>query len=224
MRELFEQDSDLEETYPLHGDQIDLEPLARDAVLLELPLTPLCAEDCQGLCSTCGASRNEGDCEHDGRLREGDPRGVQAHATECGEQPDPGHGGRQDEWQLDERQQHVAAPEPLCREQVRRRRAKQHDQSLRDQAGPDRDDERVARDRVAELADERRRRDLQEDRQHGQDEERERDGCREPEEQPHGRPNPAARSVVRPRLERTSRMNAVASVRCFVVVGMHIWY
>ena len=64
MRELFEQDSDLEETYPLHGDQIDLEPLARDAVLLELPLTPLCAEDCQGLCSTCGANRNEGDCGH----------------------------------------------------------------------------------------------------------------------------------------------------------------
>jgi uncharacterized protein len=64
VRELFEQDSDLEETYPLHGDQIDLEPLARDAVLLELPLTPLCSEVCQGLCSTCGANRNEGDCGH----------------------------------------------------------------------------------------------------------------------------------------------------------------
>jgi uncharacterized protein len=64
VRELFEQDSDLEESYPLHGDQIDLEPLVRDAVLLELPLTPLCSEECQGLCSTCGANRNEGDCGH----------------------------------------------------------------------------------------------------------------------------------------------------------------
>jgi uncharacterized protein len=64
VRELFEQNSDLEESYPLHGDQIDLEPLARDAVLLELPLTPLCSEDCQGLCPTCGANRNEGDCGH----------------------------------------------------------------------------------------------------------------------------------------------------------------
>ena len=47
-----------EEAYPLTGDELDLEPLARDAVLLELPLAPLCAEDCQGLCPTCGANRN----------------------------------------------------------------------------------------------------------------------------------------------------------------------
>ncbi len=31
-----------EEAYPLTGDELDLEPLARDAVLLELPLAPLC--------------------------------------------------------------------------------------------------------------------------------------------------------------------------------------
>ena len=47
-----------EEAYPLAGDELDLEPLARDAVLLELPLAPLCAEDCPGLCPTCGANRN----------------------------------------------------------------------------------------------------------------------------------------------------------------------
>src|SRR4051812_49239485 len=50
VRELFDPDSDNEETYPLGGDQVDLEPLVRDAVLLELPLAPLCADDCQGLC------------------------------------------------------------------------------------------------------------------------------------------------------------------------------
>jgi uncharacterized protein len=36
------------ETYPLAGDNIDLEPLVRDAVLLTLPLAPLCRADCLG--------------------------------------------------------------------------------------------------------------------------------------------------------------------------------
>jgi uncharacterized protein len=60
-----------EEAYPLAGDELDLEPLARDAVLLELPLAPLCAEDCLGLCPTCGANRNTDPCEC---ATPGDPR------------------------------------------------------------------------------------------------------------------------------------------------------
>jgi uncharacterized protein len=36
------------ETYPIDGDDLDLEPLVRDAVLLHLPLAPLCREDCRG--------------------------------------------------------------------------------------------------------------------------------------------------------------------------------
>lgn len=51
-----------EDTYPLGNDQLDLRPLARDAVLLSLPLAPLCRPDCAGLCPTCGADRNEGAC------------------------------------------------------------------------------------------------------------------------------------------------------------------
>lgn len=35
-------------------DMIDLEPLVRDAVVLALPLVPLCSEDCAGLCAGCG--------------------------------------------------------------------------------------------------------------------------------------------------------------------------
>ena len=35
-------------------DLIDTEPLVRDAVLLTLPLAPLCREDCPGLCPECG--------------------------------------------------------------------------------------------------------------------------------------------------------------------------
>jgi uncharacterized protein len=72
VRELFEPGSDEEETYLLRGDQIDVEPLVRDAVLLELPLAPLCREACQGLCPECGANRNDDDCGHKPDTR--DPR------------------------------------------------------------------------------------------------------------------------------------------------------
>lgn len=51
-----------DEAYPLANNELDLEPLARDAVLLELPLAPLCAPDCQGLCPQCGINRNEEEC------------------------------------------------------------------------------------------------------------------------------------------------------------------
>lgn len=50
------------EGYPLDGDVADLEPMLRDAVLLEVPLRPVCSEDCLGLCSTCGADLNTGSC------------------------------------------------------------------------------------------------------------------------------------------------------------------
>lgn len=39
----------------LEGDLLDLEPLLRDAVVLELPFQPLCEDDCPGLCTECGA-------------------------------------------------------------------------------------------------------------------------------------------------------------------------
>jgi uncharacterized protein len=50
------------EAYLLSGDTLDLEPLARDAVLLNLPQAPLCRPDCAGLCPTCGAELNSGPC------------------------------------------------------------------------------------------------------------------------------------------------------------------
>jgi uncharacterized protein len=45
---------DDDEVAQLQGDFLDLTPTLRDAVVLALPLTPLCSEDCQGLCATCG--------------------------------------------------------------------------------------------------------------------------------------------------------------------------
>lgn len=53
-----------DEAEHLVGDLLDLEPTLRDAVVLELPLTPLCSEDCPGLCVTCGARLADGDCGH----------------------------------------------------------------------------------------------------------------------------------------------------------------
>ena len=39
----------------VQGETIDLEPTVRDAVVLDLPLAPVCRDDCPGLCSECGA-------------------------------------------------------------------------------------------------------------------------------------------------------------------------
>jgi uncharacterized protein len=48
--------------YPLDHDVADLEPVVRDAVLLALPVLPLCDPACMGLCATCGADLNTGAC------------------------------------------------------------------------------------------------------------------------------------------------------------------
>jgi uncharacterized protein len=50
------------ETWPIDHNRIDLQPMTREAVVLELPLAPLCRPDCQGLCPTCGAELNAGPC------------------------------------------------------------------------------------------------------------------------------------------------------------------
>ena len=51
-----------DDLYPITDDTIDLGPLVRDAIVLELPMAPLCRPDCRGLCPSCGADRNEGEC------------------------------------------------------------------------------------------------------------------------------------------------------------------
>jgi uncharacterized protein len=56
------------------GEEIDLTDVLRDAILLELPMKPLCTEDCQGLCPTCGKNLNEGACQCNADLSDVDPR------------------------------------------------------------------------------------------------------------------------------------------------------
>ncbi|MEC4017292.1 YceD family protein [Streptomyces sp. H27-D2] len=59
-------DDEEEETFLLEDDLFDLEPVLRDAVVLALPLQPVCQEDCPGLCSTCGVRlADDPDHHHD---------------------------------------------------------------------------------------------------------------------------------------------------------------
>lgn len=56
-------DAEDEERLFLEDDLFDLEPVLRDAVVLSLPLQPVCREDCPGLCPECGV-RLADDPEH----------------------------------------------------------------------------------------------------------------------------------------------------------------
>jgi len=58
-----DEEADDEERF-LDGDLLDLEPAFRDAVVLALPLSPLCREDCPGLCPECGAHLAEAGPDH----------------------------------------------------------------------------------------------------------------------------------------------------------------
>lgn len=63
MEELFVREAGPEDDYTLADDlTLDPEPLVRDAVLLEIPFSPLCRPDCRGLCPECGGDRNLGEC------------------------------------------------------------------------------------------------------------------------------------------------------------------
>jgi uncharacterized protein len=48
-------DPEDDELGELIDDHVDLEPVLRDALVLSLPLSPLCDDDCAGLCVDCGA-------------------------------------------------------------------------------------------------------------------------------------------------------------------------
>lgn len=57
-------DPDDEEASRVEAEMIDLEPVLRDAAMLDLPFIPLCREDCAGLCPTCGVNLND-DPDHE---------------------------------------------------------------------------------------------------------------------------------------------------------------
>jgi uncharacterized protein len=58
---------------PFDGKVIDLDPIVREQVLLALPVSVICTEECKGLCGQCGENLNLKDCGH-GNQKEVDPR------------------------------------------------------------------------------------------------------------------------------------------------------
>ena len=54
------------------GKEIDLQPALREQILLSIPPSPVCSDDCKGLCPRCGKDLNEGECGCDRTVM--DPR------------------------------------------------------------------------------------------------------------------------------------------------------
>lgn len=52
-------EGDGEELYRVVDDHLDVEPPVRDALVLSLPLSPVCKPDCAGLCVDCGVRLDE---------------------------------------------------------------------------------------------------------------------------------------------------------------------
>jgi uncharacterized protein len=62
LRPATEEDDDTAfELTPNH--EMDLTEPVRQALLVSLPIKPLCRDDCKGLCPECGANWNEGPCD-----------------------------------------------------------------------------------------------------------------------------------------------------------------
>src|SRR3712207_77799 len=66
--------SEEDEVRHIEGDFLDLEPLARDTVVLNLPLAPVCTDDCAGLCADCGQRLDDLPADHGHEVV--DPRGA----------------------------------------------------------------------------------------------------------------------------------------------------
>jgi uncharacterized protein len=80
LHELFVPDPDEDtDDYRLDPEGlIEPEQMVRDAVGVELPFSPLCRPDCQGLCPVCGGDRNLGECP--GEHPSVDPRWAELDA------------------------------------------------------------------------------------------------------------------------------------------------
>ncbi|MGK2348773.1 YceD family protein [Actinomyces sp. W5033] len=82
-----EGDEEADDVFLLGDTSLDLEPALRDALVLDLPLRPLCREDCAGLCPHCGERLDDLPAGHHHEVL--DPR-WSALAGLLGEDPAPG--------------------------------------------------------------------------------------------------------------------------------------
>jgi uncharacterized protein len=51
----------------LEGEVFDTRPLLVEQLQLNVPMKPVCREDCRGLCPQCGADLSQGDCSCGGQ-------------------------------------------------------------------------------------------------------------------------------------------------------------
>ena len=67
MEENFAQSEDKvpedEEIILFEGSTIDIDEIVEDNLIMNIKGKYLCSEDCKGLCSSCGADLNEGECD-----------------------------------------------------------------------------------------------------------------------------------------------------------------
>jgi uncharacterized protein len=77
---------DDDELPQLVDDLIDLEPVLRDALVLELPMTPLCRDDCAGLCADCGERLDDLPADHSHEAV--DPRWAALSGLRTSAEPD----------------------------------------------------------------------------------------------------------------------------------------
>ena len=54
-----------EDSYAYSDSRLDATKAVRDEIVLSLPSSLLCSEDCKGLCPKCGANLNEQQCDCD---------------------------------------------------------------------------------------------------------------------------------------------------------------
>ena len=61
--EFADEDHEDERTFPLDGNNADLDEIIRTVFILNMDTKFLCSEDCKGLCFRCGKNLNLGPCE-----------------------------------------------------------------------------------------------------------------------------------------------------------------
>lgn len=84
-------DEDDADTRYYDGETLDISEDARQALLLEIPMWPLCSETCEGLCPQCGSELNAGTCacevENDAPVLDSNPFRAQLESVLSKEGP-----------------------------------------------------------------------------------------------------------------------------------------
>ena len=78
-------DQDEADTQSYDGETLDISEDARQALLLEIPMWPLCSETCEGLCPQCGTELNADVCsceiENDAPVTDSNPLRAQLESV-----------------------------------------------------------------------------------------------------------------------------------------------